>query len=95
MATEIRLQVGPFVSVRDQFLKTDIEIAAILEWFIADVVSEMPEGLTQAEQNQWKLDQANAEIVRHISWKANRNRWRARQEQRETEDRQAQEEGQL
>jgi hypothetical protein len=54
--------------------RTNAEWANILIWFIADWSSPMPEGLTVTQQNQWRLDQANAKIAVYIVSEARRNR---------------------
>lgn len=75
MASSLVLKVATVTSTYTSS-KTDAETAQILEWFIADVVDPMPEGMTVAQQNQWKLDQATAEIRRYIVRKAAQNRER-------------------
>lgn len=54
--------------------KTDAQVANIYEWFIADWAGAMPEGLTQAQQNQWKADQANRRILDYVIATARANR---------------------
>lgn len=54
------------------FAKTDAEVATILGYFIADWASPMPDGLTPAQQNQWRLDQATARIVAMVRQEAQR-----------------------
>lgn len=68
-----RWRVGAFVSLRT-FARSDAEVANILEWFMVDKIDPMPDGLTQAEQNQWKLDQAHNEVIRYVVREAKRNR---------------------
>lgn len=58
------------------YAMTNAQVAQILEWFIADLLSFMPEGLTAAQQNQWKLDQANAKIRDYVRSEAKHNRAR-------------------
>lgn len=75
MASDIRLRVASVTSTIT-FAKTDAEVAQILRWFIADKAEQPPEGLTQAQLNQWYLDYAAAEIVRYVRREAQRNRLR-------------------
>jgi len=73
MSSTLTLKVATVTS-QVTFNKTDAEVAQVLRWFIADKASPPPDGLTQAQTNQWYLDQATAEIVRYIRQEAMRNR---------------------
>lgn len=52
----------------DGTLRTNTEMSQIIEWFITELPPEnpMPEGLTVAQQNQWKLDAAMKKLVRYM-----------------------------
>jgi hypothetical protein len=54
--------------------RTNAEWANILGWFIANWASPMPDGLTTTQQNQWRLDQANAKVAAYIVSEARKNR---------------------
>lgn len=71
MSSSLVLKVANVTSTIT-FAKTDAEVATILGYFIADYASPMPDGLTQAQQNQWRLDQAAARIVQMIRHEAQR-----------------------
>lgn len=72
--------------------KTDAQVGDILEWFILGWASPMPEGLTQAQQRQWKLDQAHTKIWDYVRSEARRNRLSAlRAEQANIEEQATQE----
>lgn len=72
---ESRLQTGVLISTRT-FARTEQEFRQILTWFMRDKISPEPEGLTQAELNQWRLDQAHEEIWRYVMRDAHKNRLR-------------------
>lgn len=75
MATRQILQCAGLTSTKTSPL-TDAQSADILRWFTADKRGPDPEGLTQAQLNQWLLDQANEEIWRYIRQEARKNRLR-------------------
>lgn len=75
MSSSLTLKVASLTSTHTPTV-TDSEVAQILRWFIADTVDAPPEGLTQAQLNQYYLDFAAAELVRYIRAKAARNRER-------------------
>ncbi len=76
MSATLTLKVATVTSPADlnRTGKTDAQVASILEWYISDWASPMPEGLTVAQQNQWKLDQAATRIVDHVVSTARANR---------------------
>jgi hypothetical protein len=55
MSATLTLKVATVTSPADlnKTGKTDAQVATILEWYISDWASPMPEGLTTAQQNQW------------------------------------------
>jgi len=73
MASSSVLKIATVTSTKT-FAKTDAEMAQIVRWFLADKAGPPPEGLTQAQTNQWYLDQANDELARYIQSEARRNR---------------------
>jgi hypothetical protein len=75
MSSSLTLKVGNMTSTVN-FSKTDAEVGKILLWFAEDRAEPAPEGLTQAERNQWHLDQATQQLVRHVRQEAMRNRRR-------------------
>jgi hypothetical protein len=75
MASSITLRIGNLTSTITP-TKTDVEIATILNLFIADWAGPPPEGLTVAELNKWKLDQATRRVADMISAEARRVRLR-------------------
>lgn len=54
------------------FAKTDAEVAQVLRWFIQDWASPPADGLTQAQLNQYYLDQAAARIAEMVRQEAQR-----------------------
>lgn len=68
-----RLRVGILTSLKT-FSKTDQEVANILEWFMLDKIGPDPVGLTPAQVNQWRLDQAHEEVLNYMRREANKNR---------------------
>jgi hypothetical protein len=67
--------------------KTNAQVAEILNLFIADWAGPPPEGLTTAQLNQWKLDQATRRVVDMISQEARRVKLRQlREAQADLED---------
>lgn len=68
-----RWRVGNLTSTIS-FAKTDAQVADILAWFAMDKIGQPPEGLTQAQANQWRLDQAHREVVNYVVREARRNR---------------------
>lgn len=90
-----RWRVGSFTSLRT-FAKTDGEVAQILAWFMLDKADPEPEGLTPAELNQWRLDQAHDEALRYIVREAYRNRTKQlREEFQDSLEEQVQQETEL
>lgn len=73
MASSLIGRVSTLTSPRN-FAKTDAEVGQIIRWYLADKAGPMPEGLTQAQQNQWYLDQYMDELVKHTVREARRNR---------------------
>lgn len=74
--------------------KSNQEVATILALFIADWAGPEPEGLTVAQSNQWKLDQAARRVADMISQEARRVRLRElRDAQASIEDQADQETG--
>lgn len=73
MSSSSVLKIASVTSTKT-FGKTDAEVAQIIKWFLADKAGPPPEGLTQAQLNQWYLDQANDEVVDYIRREARRNR---------------------
>lgn len=74
MATQV-LKVGTVESTIT-YSQTNAQVAQTLEWYILGWAEPMPEGMTVTQQNQWKLDQANAKIRDHIRAEARKNRLR-------------------
>lgn len=74
MASSITIRVATFTSTYTVANLSDAQVADILRWMMADKSGPEPEGLTQAQLNQWRLDQALAEVVRYITQEARRNR---------------------
>lgn len=72
MATQV-LTVASVVSTIT-YTQTNAQVALTLEYFIMGWAGDMPEGLSVAQQNQWKLDQANAKIRDYVRADARRNR---------------------
>jgi hypothetical protein len=72
--------------------KTNAQVAEILGWFILDWAGTPPEGLTVAQLNQWKLDQATRRIADMISQEARRVRLRELRDAQASLDEQADEE---
>lgn len=97
MASTLTLKVATVTSPVDlnKTGKTDAQIAAILEWYIADWAGPMPEGLTTAQQNQWKLDQATTRILDHVVSTARNNRLKQLRSQQASIESQAETETQL
>ena len=69
----LTLTIGPVTSTyefkkENGTLRTNTEMSQIIEWFITEYPPEgtMPEGLTVAQQNQWKLDAAVSKLVRYM-----------------------------
>lgn len=58
------------------FAKSDVEVAQVLRWFIQDWASPPADGLTQAQLNQYYLDQATARITEMVQREAKRTRLR-------------------
>lgn len=73
MTSSNTLKVAAVTSIIT-FAKSDAEVAQILTWFISDWASPEPQGMTAAQLNQWRLDQANARIVGIVRQKAAQNR---------------------
>lgn len=80
-----RWRVGGLTSSKT-FGRTEQEVANILNLFIKDKISPRPEGLTDAQENQRRLDFAHDEVVRYIQREARRNRVRELQEQQSVEE---------
>lgn len=86
-----RWRVGGLTSTIT-FAKTDAQIADVLNWFALDKVGDPPPELTtQAQINQWRLDQAHREAMNYIQREANRNRLRTLREQANLEEQAEQE----
>lgn len=58
MPSILSLKVATFESNRT-FARSDLEVGVILRLFVADKMTPMPNGLTQAQQNQYVLDAAS------------------------------------
>jgi hypothetical protein len=54
--------------------KTNAQVAEILNLFILDWAGPPPEGMTVAQTNQWRLDQATRRVADMISQEARRVR---------------------
>lgn len=74
--TRVATQVLTVASITSTitYAQTNAQVALTLEYFILGWAEPMPEGLTVAAQNQWKLDQANAKIRDYVRAEARRNR---------------------
>lgn len=87
MASSLTVRVANVTSTVT-FAKTDQAVGQVIRWFLADKADPPPQGATQAELNQWWLDQASAEIVRYVRREAQRNRLQElRDEQQSIEQR--------
>lgn len=75
--------------------KTDSEVAQVLRWFIKDWASPEPEGLTNGQLNQWRLDQAATRIVDMVRQEAQRVRLRELREAQASIEEQAATETQI
>lgn len=75
MSSSLTLKVATVTSTIT-FTATDQQVANILTWFIEGWAGDMPSGLTQAQQNQWRLDQATQRIVDYVRATAQQNRLR-------------------
>lgn len=64
MAT-ITITVGALTSTHT-FQKTDAEVAQVLRRFIRDTVDLPPEGWTNAQKNQYYLDEALKLIIKTV-----------------------------
>lgn len=82
MSSSLTLKVGNFTSPIT-FAKTDAEVAQVLRWFIANWADPEPEGLTLAQLNQWRLDQAAARIVNMVRMEAMKARLKELQAQQQ------------
>lgn len=80
MSSTLTLKVAAMQS-QITFAAGDAQVATVLTYFISDWAGPMPDGLTQAQQNQWKLDQAAARIGEMVQSTARRNRLRDLQAQ--------------
>lgn len=78
MASSSVLNVASFRSTRT-FGRTDAEVADILLWFIEDWADPEPEGLTQAQLYQWRLERAHDRMIEDTVTTARNNRLRALQ----------------
>lgn len=86
MSSSISLNVGNFSSRKD-LKRTDQEVGQILRWFVADKIDPPPDGLTQAQLNQYYLDFARDEIIRYVQREARHNRIKElRAQQQSVED---------
>jgi hypothetical protein len=69
------LEITPTLSDRIDFTnKTNQEVGQIIEWFLLDWPYKMPEELTTAQQNQWKLEQAHKKMLKMVVMVAGANR---------------------
>ncbi len=73
MASTITVKVASMQSVVTSS-KDDASTGNILRWFVADKMSPIPDGLTQAQQNQLVLDAAAVELARYVRQEASKNR---------------------
>lgn len=79
------LEITPTVTSRIDFTnKTNAEVAQILEWFLIGWPEAMPEGLTVAQQNNWKLHQAHRKIIQMVTAEAKSNRFFQRNQSERT-----------
>lgn len=86
MTSKINISVGGLTSVK-QFTKSDQEVGQVIRWFVADKIDPPPDGLTQAQLNQYYLDFARDEIVRYVQREARHNRVKElRAQQQNVED---------
>lgn len=97
MSSTLTLNVATFTSAVNLNAtgKTDTEIGQILRWFVIDKASPPPDGLTQAQTNQYYLDQAREEIMRYVVREARKNRLRDLQSQQQSIEAQADKETNL
>lgn len=76
MSSKLTLQVATFTTTYTSSL-TDAATADLLVWFIVNTADAMPDGLTEAQQNQWKLDAVRDKLVTYIRSEAAANKARA------------------
>lgn len=84
MAEDSRWRVGTLISTRT-FTKSAAEVASILEWFMLDKAGPAPEGLTPAQLNQFRLDEAHDAALNFVKREAYRNRLRQLQAAQDVE----------
>lgn len=94
MSSTITVKVATLTSTVTS-AKTDSETGQILKWFVADKATPPPEGLTQAQLNQYYLDAATTELARYIRQEASKNRLRELRAQQQSLESQAETETQL
>lgn len=75
MASSIVLNVANFSSTYTAPV-SDMQAGQTLKYFVLDKAAPPPDGLTQAQTNQYYLDAARDEIVRYIKQEAYKNRRR-------------------
>lgn len=83
MSSGISIKVGSVTSTI-ALNNTDGQVANILSYFIEDWAGPVPDGMTQAQANQWKLDQATQRIVNYVRQTAQQNRLRDLQAQQQS-----------
>lgn len=81
MALTSTLAAGPLTSSKTLKGKGGVDlanaqIASRLAWFIDGWAEPMPEGLTQAQEYQWLLDQAHQKMIDYVVAESRRNRAR-------------------
>ena len=79
MNLALTLTAGPLSATLPHDVTQD-KATQMLDWFLDGWAGEMPEGLTVAQQAQWKLDQAHRRIEDYFVAEARRNRARALRE---------------
>lgn len=73
MANGLTLTIGAG-SRSKTFGATDAQVINAVEYFIKDWSGPMPDGLTQAQQNAWKADQALQRLTDYLHSTAKANR---------------------
>jgi hypothetical protein len=69
------------------FNMTNAQALISVDIFISDTAGPMPEGLTTAQQNQWRLDRTVEKLTTYLKSEVERLSRRKRQQQRaSTED---------
>lgn len=91
---DIRLRVGGLTSMIT-FAATEAKVGEVVRRFVTNKAAPPPEGSTQAQENQYYLDQALAEIVRTVRQEAIRERIRELRAEQQSLEEQAEQDNEL